>query len=118
VVAANPRGGGGDRVVSGVTVASSKCLPHAGVLLLSWLFLNARYVLGHWPGSAACVGGGLALLILTDRAFSSPGGPSKPLVGDLLVLVGASGYAACKVMQEKLLGQCLRFSSQNFLVIV
>ena len=70
---------------------------------MSWLFLDARYSPGHWLGSGACVGG-LALLILTDRAFSSPTDTSRPLVGDLLVLVGASGYAACNVMQEKLLG--------------
>ena len=77
----------------------------AGVLLLSWLFLDAHFKLGHWIGAAICLAG-LALLVTTDRAFSSDSKAERPLLGDALVLMGATLYSFCNVAQEKLLGVC------------
>lgn len=77
-----------------------------GVLLLSWLFLGAQYRVGHWVGAFVCLGG-LALLVTTDRAFSSGTEAPRPLLGDSLVIAGATLYAICNVAQEKLLGAAL-----------
>jgi hypothetical protein len=58
-----------------------------------------------------CVSG-LAILVLTDRVGgggseqkSGQHSPSRPLLGDVLVLIGATLYAGCNVLQEKLLGE-------------
>jgi solute carrier family 35 protein F1/2 len=47
------------------------------------------------------------LQVLSDRSTGAGPGPSQhaPLLGDLLVILGAGLYAVCNVTQEKLLGE-------------
>ena len=82
------------------------------VLLLSTALLAAAYRRGHYAGAGICVAG-LALLVATDRgggggsgdSGGGGSGSSNPLLGDGLVLLGATLYAVCNVLQEWLLGE-------------
>ena len=80
-------------------------------LVLSAALLGASYRRGHYAGAAVCVAG-LLLLVATDRSSSgssgdgdSGSGTSNPLLGDGLVVLGATLYALCNVLQEWLLGE-------------
>ena len=79
----------------------------AGVLLVSWFFLGAKYRAGHFAGAAICVAA-IILLIVTDEEYSNSSRPRNVILGDALVLFGASLYAVSNVLQEKLLGSMLR----------
>ena len=79
---------------------------HAGVLLLTKLLLGARYRVLHYIGAAVCIGG-LALLVVADDAGAQRSSDTKPLLGDVLVLIGALLYALGNVAQEHLLGEHL-----------
>jgi drug/metabolite transporter (DMT)-like permease len=79
---------------------------HAGVLLLTKLLLGARYRVLHYFGAAVCIGG-LALLVVADDAGAQQNGDTNPLLGDVLVLIGALLYALGNVAQEHLLGEPL-----------
>ncbi|KAF5835255.1 solute carrier family 35, member F1 [Dunaliella salina] len=76
------------------------CFTIPAVMVLSWLVLRARYGVGHLLGAVMCCIG-LGVLVLTDRQ-SETGGPNT-LLGDSLVLFGATVYAVCNVTQERLL---------------
>lgn len=76
------------------------------MLLLSWLWLHARYNAWHWAGAFTCLAG-LALLVTTDTAFSSDTEAPSPMFGDGLVLFGAALYAVSNVAQERMLGTFL-----------
>ena len=93
------------------------CFTIPMVLLLSTALLAAAYRRGHYAGAGICVAG-LALLVATDRGSgggdsgeggegggSGYSGSSNPLLGDGLVLLGATLYAVCNVLQEWLLGE-------------
>jgi hypothetical protein len=93
------------------------CFTIPMVLLLSAALLAAAYRRGHYAGAGICVAG-LALLVATDRGSGGDGGDnggsgggsgysgsSNPLLGDGLVLLGATLYAVCNVLQEWLLGE-------------
>ena len=85
----------------------------SGVLFLSWLFLGVRYSTGHFLGAAICVAA-IALLIVTDEEYSSGSGAHNVILGDSLVLFGASLYAVSNVLQENLLGATLDLHSLLF----
>lgn len=92
-----------------VTLLDSFTIPMA--LVLSAALLGASYRRGHYAGAAVCVAG-LLLLVATDRSSSgssgdgdSGSGTSNPLLGDGLVVLGATLYALCNVLQEWLLGE-------------
>ncbi|PRW60646.1 solute carrier family 35 member F1-like [Chlorella sorokiniana] len=96
--------------LTSVTLLDSFTIPMA--LVLSAALLGASYRRGHYAGAAVCVAG-LLLLVATDRSGSSAGGSgsgdgssvtSNPLLGDGLVVLGATLYALCNVLQEWLLG--------------
>lgn len=74
------------------------------MLLLTKLLLGARYRRLHYGGAAVCIAG-LALLVLADGAGSQSSGYPHALLGDVLVLLGASLYAVGNVAQEFLLGE-------------
>ena len=73
-------------------------------MLLSWLFLRANYGPKHCLGAAVCVAG-VALLVIFDAWQQSSAEMRCPLAGDALVLLGASCYASCNVLQEMMLGK-------------
>jgi solute carrier family 35, member F1/2 len=76
------------------------------VLLLTKLLLGARYRVLHYIGAAVCIGG-LALLVVADDAGAQRSSDTNPLLGDVLVLIGALLYALGNVAQEHLLGKQL-----------
>lgn len=95
--------------ITSVTLLDSWSIPMA--MVLTKLFGLAIYKTGHYGGAALCILG-LAVLVAGDqfasshvafdsgaKAASSP----APFLGDMLVLLGASLYASCNVMQEYLL---------------
>lgn len=79
------------------------------VVLLSTALLGAAYRRGHYGGAAVCIAG-LLLLVVSDRTAAGEAGdqPSNPLLGDGLVLLGATLYGLCNVLQEWLLGEGCR----------
>jgi solute carrier family 35, member F1/2 len=81
------------------------CAP--GALVLSWLFLHASYKPRHILGTALVVSG-MAFLIWTDVFQSDAAGgtdeSSNSLLGDGLVLLGATLYSVSNTFQEGLLG--------------
>ncbi|KAL6759305.1 hypothetical protein V8C86DRAFT_1327008 [Haematococcus lacustris] len=76
------------------------CFTVPVVMFLTWLLFRTRYGAGHLAGAGLCIAG-LSMLVLTDRQ-SETGGP-QPLLGDVLVLLGACVYAVCNVAQERVL---------------
>lgn len=93
----------------------------AGVILLSWLFLRATYGPRHCLGAAVCVAG-VALLVIFDSWQQRSPEMQHPLAGDALVLLGASCYASCNVLQELMLGkvsQCpILFASTDVMYVM
>lgn len=80
------------------------CFTIPVVMALSAVVLGRRYGRGHMAGALLCVAG-IALLVATDPAAGAAG-YKAPLLGDVLVLLGACLYAVGNVAQEKLLGAC------------
>lgn len=91
--------------ITSVTLLDCWSIPVA--LALTRALGLAAYRRGHVGGAALCVLG-LALLLAGDRAAGGGGGsavtPGNNLLGDLFVVLGASLYAGCNVLQEHLLG--------------
>lgn len=101
--------------ITSVTLLDSFSIPVA--VALSALALGAKYRGLHYAGSAVCVAG-LAVLLLGDRTGAGSGGGNgvaggtgpdggggggswRPALGDCLVLLGASLYAAANVAQAR-----------------
>jgi solute carrier family 35 protein F1/2 len=91
------------RYTSITSVTLLDCASIPGVLLLTKLLLGARYRVLHYIGAAVCIGG-LALLVVADDAGAQRSSDTNPLLGDVLVLIGALLYALGNVAQEHLLG--------------
>lgn len=87
--------------ITSVTLLDSFSIPVA--VALSALVLGARYRAQHYAGAAICVAG-LLVLLLGDREGGTSGTSAGAVLGDCLVLLGASLYAAANVAQERLLG--------------
>eukprot|EP00887_Chlorella_sp_A99_P003924 scaffold11.g3924.t1 len=88
--------------LTSVTILDCFSIPTA--VVLSTAFLRARYRRLHYVAAAVCVAG-LSVLLAGDRSGAGGAGAgSRPLLGDGLVLLGATLYACCNVYQESLLG--------------
>jgi len=103
--------------VTSITLLDCWSIPVA--LALTRILSLAAYKKGHYGGAALCIVG-LAMLVATDRQFDggnsdgsrgSGGGNEEQssgnklsFWGDILVILGASLYAGCNVLQEHLLG--------------
>ena len=91
--------------LSSATLLDCASIPAA--VALSAVLLGARYRRPHLAGAALCVLG-LAFLVLADSGgggAAAAAAGSKPWLGDVLVVVGATVYAGCNVLQEKMLGK-------------
>ncbi|KAL6141783.1 hypothetical protein ACLB2K_060070 [Fragaria x ananassa] len=71
------------------------CFTIAWVLLLTWIFLGARYSLWQLFGAVLCVVG-LGVVLLSDAGVAGGGG-SQPLLGDVLVIGGTIFFALSNV---------------------
>jgi solute carrier family 35 protein F1/2 len=77
------------------------CFSIPCVMVLSRLFLGARYQPTHLVGTAFCLLG-MACIVLSDNlSADEDSAGSNPLYGDMLCLVGTSMYGASNVIQEK-----------------
>ncbi|KAL6145610.1 hypothetical protein ACLB2K_056296 [Fragaria x ananassa] len=74
------------------------CFTIAWVLLLTWIFLGARYSLWQLFGAVLCVVG-LGVVLLSDAGVAGGGG-SQPLLGDVLVIAGTIFFALSNVGEE------------------
>ncbi|KAI5056779.1 hypothetical protein GOP47_0028597 [Adiantum capillus-veneris] len=72
------------------------------VLLLTWLFIKTKYNAGQLIGVCACVLG-LVLVILSDVHANDRAGGSNAVLGDALVIIGATLYALTNVSEEFLI---------------
>eukprot|EP01024_Parvocaulis_polyphysoides_P038094 TRINITY_DN340_c0_g2_i2.p1 TRINITY_DN340_c0_g2~~TRINITY_DN340_c0_g2_i2.p1 ORF type:complete len:346 (+),score=34.91 TRINITY_DN340_c0_g2_i2:2-1039(+) len=96
--------------ITSVTLLDCFSLPC--VMILSFIILQARYRVGHVVGGFLCVFG-LSFLIVMDHHGEAAG--DKPLLGDVLVLIGALLYSVCNVTQERLLKDS---TVQDFLLLM
>jgi len=88
--------------ITSVSLTSAFSVPM--VMLASHWMQAARYRALHVVGAIFAIAG-LLILVLTDahrRGDTTSG--SNPLLGDILVVIGASLYAGTNVVQEQLLG--------------
>ncbi|KAL3683801.1 hypothetical protein R1sor_001823 [Riccia sorocarpa] len=69
------------------------------VLLLTAVILHTRYFAGHYVGVVVCVLG-LCLVLLSDVHAEDHAGGSNALLGDLMVLIGATLYAIANTYEE------------------
>ncbi|KAK1562157.1 hypothetical protein Q3G72_007257 [Acer saccharum] len=71
------------------------CLTIAWAIILTWFFLSTRYSLWQLFGAALCVMG-LGLVLLSD-AWIGGGDSSRPLLGDMLVILSTVFFAMSNV---------------------
>ncbi|KAL3689723.1 hypothetical protein R1sor_016032 [Riccia sorocarpa] len=69
------------------------------VLLLTAVILRTRYFAGHYVGVVICVLG-LCLVLLSDVHADDHAGGSNALLGDFMVLIGATVYAIANTYEE------------------
>ncbi|KAJ9542583.1 hypothetical protein OSB04_029089 [Centaurea solstitialis] len=74
------------------------CWTVVWVILITWLFLGTKYSIWQFLGSALCVTG-LCLVLLSDSGVGGGGG-SKPILGDILVILGSCFFALSNVGEE------------------
>ncbi|KAJ9542657.1 hypothetical protein OSB04_029163 [Centaurea solstitialis] len=74
------------------------CWTVVWVILLTWLFLGTKYSIWQFFGAALCVTG-LCLVLLSDSGVGGGGG-SKPILGDILVILGTCFFALSNVGEE------------------
>lgn len=86
--------------VTSVTLLDCWTVPWA--ILLTWIFLGTRYSLWQLCGGTLCVLG-LSLVLFSDTwdgGGGGGGGGSKPILGDVLVIVGTVFFAVSNVVEE------------------
>ncbi|KAK2661055.1 hypothetical protein Ddye_007588 [Dipteronia dyeriana] len=74
------------------------CWTIAWAIILTWFFLGTRYSLWQLFGAAICVLG-LGLVLLSD-AWIGGGDSSRPLLGDMLVILSTVFFAMSNVGEE------------------
>ena len=73
------------------------CFTIPCVILLSKIFLDAKYTYTHYAGTMLSLSG-LAVIIVVDASNSSHF--DNALLGDVFVMIGATFYACSNVLQE------------------
>ncbi|XP_074268894.1 uncharacterized protein LOC141592198 [Silene latifolia] len=68
------------------------------VMVLTYFFIGTRYSIRQYFGAATCILG-LGLVLLSDAGIAGGGG-SKPLLGDVFVILGTLFYALSNVGEE------------------
>ncbi|KAL3358138.1 hypothetical protein AABB24_015334 [Solanum stoloniferum] len=84
--------------ITSVTILD--CWTIAWVMILTWLFLGTRYSLWQFFGTAVCLGG-LGLVLLSDaKASDGSAGGSKPILGDIFVIIATFFFSVSNVGEE------------------
>jgi drug/metabolite transporter (DMT)-like permease len=87
------------------SIALLDCFTIPSAMILSYFFLEARYVLRHYLGVGICLLG-MVCIVLSDRFADAEGGNSDSsktaFFGDMICIAGAFFYACSNVLQEKL----------------
>jgi solute carrier family 35, member F1/2 len=77
------------------------CFTIPSVMILSYLFLNARYTMRHILGALLCLCG-ICLIIVSDVLEGSDGSSQQDAwLGDMLCIVSSFLYSVSNVIQEK-----------------
>ncbi|XP_027350039.1 solute carrier family 35 member F2-like isoform X3 [Abrus precatorius] len=79
--------------ITSVTLLDCWTIPWA--IILTWIFLGTRYSLWQLSGASMCVLG-LCLVLLSD-SWVGGGDGSRPILGDVLVIVGTFFYGTSNV---------------------
>ncbi|XP_027350037.1 solute carrier family 35 member F2-like isoform X1 [Abrus precatorius] len=82
--------------ITSVTLLDCWTIPWA--IILTWIFLGTRYSLWQLSGASMCVLG-LCLVLLSD-SWVGGGDGSRPILGDVLVIVGTFFYGTSNVGEE------------------
>lgn len=82
--------------ITSVTILD--CWTLAWVIVLTWIFLGARYSAWQFGGVAACLVG-LALVLLSDAGVGGGGG-SRPILGDIAVIASTFLFSFSNVGEE------------------
>jgi len=80
------------------------CFSIPCVMVLTFIFLKARYSIKHYLGVTLCLGG-LVALVVSDAHVNHYERGENAVVGDLLCLGGAMLYAISNVGQESVVKQ-------------
>ncbi|XP_049407689.1 uncharacterized protein LOC125871141 [Solanum stenotomum] len=84
--------------ITSVTILD--CWTIAWVMILTWLFLGTRYSPWQFFGTAVCLGG-LGLVLLSDaKASDGSAGGSKPILGDIFVIIATFFFSVSNVGEE------------------
>ncbi|KAK6914414.1 Solute carrier family 35 member SLC35F1/F2/F6 [Dillenia turbinata] len=75
------------------------CWSIPSVMFLTWFFLKTKYRFRKFVGVAICVVG-LVMVVFSDVHAGDRAGGSKPIKGDLLVILGSTLYAVTNVSEE------------------
>ncbi|KAM7257291.1 hypothetical protein ACFE04_013032 [Oxalis oulophora] len=90
------------------------CWTIPSVIFLTWFFLHTKYRWKKISGVAVCFAG-LVMVIFSDVHSADRAGGSKPLLGDILVIAGATLYAVSNVSEEYLVKNADRVELMAFL---
>lgn len=90
------------------------CFSIPCVMVLSFVFLKARYSAKHCLGVGLCLAG-LGALVASDAHYNRDESGEDPVLGDILCLCGALLYAISNVGQE---GSVKQFDRVEFLAML
>ncbi|XP_053396761.1 solute carrier family 35 member F2-like isoform X2 [Mercenaria mercenaria] len=76
------------------------CFSLVSVMILSRLFLHARYRIQHLGGAAVCLLGMVGLVLTDVLVGKNDNAASNVALGDVLIIVGATLYGVSNVCQE------------------
>ncbi|KAL8154448.1 hypothetical protein V2J09_012208 [Rumex salicifolius] len=79
--------------ITSVTLLDCWTIPW--VFILTWFFIGTRYSIWQYVGAAICIVG-LGLIFLSDAGVGGDDG-SRPILGDILVVLGTLFYALSNV---------------------
>jgi drug/metabolite transporter (DMT)-like permease len=84
------------------SIALLDCFTIPSAMILSYFFLDSRYVLRHYMGVIICILGVVCIVVSDRYADEESAASEQAFVGDMICIGGAFLYACSNVLQEKL----------------
>lgn len=94
------------------SIALLDCFTIPSAMLLSYFFLQARYVARHYIGVIVCLLGVVCIVVSDRYADAESTATNQAFFGDMVCIAGAFLYACSNVLQEKL----VKFSEREVYV--